>query len=211
VGKRATKTGDEAGVTKQEQRIVLADDFYLYDTPGMLWPKIVVPESGYHLAASGAVGRNAYDEEEVALELLKALKQPYAAFLEARYKWGWTPEAVASLKEDELLNAIGRKRGALMPGGRINTQKAAESLLTDFRTGVLGRMTLETPEAYTGWLRLATQAQAELDARRKAQRRPSREPVHANRVRCIGPQQVACHMPRGAWQSCAGGLGCAIP
>jgi ribosome biogenesis GTPase A len=177
VGKRATKTGDEAGVTKQEQRIVLADDFYLYDTPGMLWPKIVVPESGYHLAASGAVGRNAYDDEEVALELLKALKQPYAAFLEARYKWGWQPEAVAALKEDELLNAIGRKRGALMPGGRINTQKAAETLLTDFRTGVLGRMTLETPDAYTGWLRLATQAQAELDAQRKAHRRPSRETV----------------------------------
>jgi len=78
VGKRAAKTGDEAGVTKQEQRIVLADDFYLYDTPGMLWPKIIVPESGYHLAASGAVGRNAYDEEEVALELLKTLQGPMA-------------------------------------------------------------------------------------------------------------------------------------
>jgi ribosome biogenesis GTPase A len=92
------KTGDEAGVTKVEQRIVLADDFYLYDTPGMLWPKIMVPESGYHLAASGAVGRNAYDEEVVALELLKILQQPYAAQLEQRYKLG--PGARASRRHE---------------------------------------------------------------------------------------------------------------
>ncbi len=168
VGKRATKTGDEAGVTKQEQRIVLADDFYLYDTPGMLWPKIIVPESGYHLAASGAVGRNAYDEEEVALELLKALREPYGAQLEARYKWGWTPQAIAGMKDDELLMAIGRKRGALLPGGRLNAQKAAETLLTDFRTGALGRVTLETPAEYARWLKVALKAEAELAAERKA-------------------------------------------
>ena len=65
--KRQAKTGDEAGITKLEQRITLADDFYLWDTPGMLWPRITAPESGYNLAASGAVGRNAYDEELVAL------------------------------------------------------------------------------------------------------------------------------------------------
>ncbi len=168
VGKRATKTGDEAGVTKQEQRIVLADDFYLYDTPGMLWPKIIVPESGYHLAASGAVGRNAYDEEEVALELLKALREPYGAQLEARYKWGWTPQAIAGMKDDELLMAIGRKRGALLPGGRLNAQKAAETLLTDFRSGALGRVTLETPADYARWLKAALKAEAELAAERKA-------------------------------------------
>jgi len=168
VGKRATKTGDEAGVTKQEQRIVLADDFYLYDTPGMLWPKIIVPESGYHLAASGAVGRNAYDEEVVALELLKALQRPYGALLEARYKWGWTPEHIAALKDDELLAAIGRKRGALLPGGRLNAQKAAEILLTDFRSGALGRITLETPDEYAVWLKAALKVEAELAAERKA-------------------------------------------
>ena len=56
-GKRAAKTGDEAGVTKQELRIALADDFYLYDTPGVLWPRIIVEQSGYNLAASGAIGR----------------------------------------------------------------------------------------------------------------------------------------------------------
>src|SRR5512133_532532 len=84
--KRHAKTGDEAGITKLEQRITLADDFYLYDTPGLLWPRIIVARSGYNLAASGAIGRNAYDEEEVALELLAYLKVHYAALLAARYK-----------------------------------------------------------------------------------------------------------------------------
>jgi len=167
VGKRAAKTGDEAGVTKQEQRIVLADDFYLYDTPGMLWPKIIVPESGYHLAASGAVGRNAYDEEEVALELLKTLQGPYGALLEARYKWGYTPEAIAQMKDEELLMALGRKRGALLPGGRLNAQKAAESLLTDFRAGTLGRITLETPDEFARWLAAGQASEASLAAERK--------------------------------------------
>jgi ribosome biogenesis GTPase A len=166
-GKRAAKTGDEAGVTKTEQRIVLADDFYLYDTPGMLWPKIIVPESGYHLAASGAVGRNAYDEEEVALELLKTVQGPYAALLEARYKLGLGAEAVAALKDDELLFAIGKKRGALLPGGKLNAQKAAEIVLTDFRSGVIGRITLETPEQFERWLAAGRQLEAELAAGRK--------------------------------------------
>lgn len=168
VGKRATKTGDEAGITKQEQRIVLADDFYLYDTPGMLWPKILVPESGYLLAASGAVGRNAYDEEEVALELLKVLQGPYARLLEARYKWGADPQAIASMKDEELLSAVGRKRGALLPGGRLNAQKAAEALLTDFRSGVLGRITLETPDEFLRWRDAGWAAEAQLQAQRKA-------------------------------------------
>ena len=91
--KRQAKTGDEAGITKLEQRITLADDFYLWDTPGMLWPRIIVPESGYNLAASGAVGRNAYDEELVALELLRRLQEHYAPLLEARYKLGLPPGA----------------------------------------------------------------------------------------------------------------------
>jgi len=64
-GQRATKTGDEAGITKTEQRITLADGFYLFDTPGVLWPRIIVEQSGFNLAASGAIGVNAFDEEVV--------------------------------------------------------------------------------------------------------------------------------------------------
>ena len=181
-GKRAAKTGDEAGVTRTEARIVLADDFYLYDTPGMLWPRIIVPESGYNLAASGAVGKNAYDEEEVAYELIAKLKADYPALMEARYALGLTPEAWAQTHDDELLEAIGRKRGALAGGGRVNIQKAAELVIADFRALHIGRITLETPEQFARWLKAGKQADAERAARKKKLREeghisPERKPA----------------------------------
>ncbi len=150
VGKKAAKTGDEAGITRIEQRINLASDFYLFDTPGMLWPKISVERSGDHLAASGAVGRNAYDEEEVALELLRSLKGPYPDLLAARYKLD-DVAAIPTQHDDELLELIARKRGAVMSGGRVNLTKAAEIVLNDYRSAVLGRITLETPEEFEVW------------------------------------------------------------
>ena len=146
--KRHAKTGDEAGITKMEQRITLADDFYLYDTPGLLWPRIIVAQSGFNLAASGAIGRNAYDEEEVALELLERLRQDYPQLLTARYKLA----DVAAMTDEDVLEAIGRKRGGLLGKGKINTQKAAEIVLTEFRNATLGRVTLETPEEFAQWL-----------------------------------------------------------
>jgi ribosome biogenesis GTPase A len=163
-GKRATKTGDEAGITKLEQRISLADDFYLYDTPGMLWPRIIVAKSGYNLAASGAIGRNAFNEEEVALELLDYLKTHYAPLVEARFKL----DAVATLTDEELLAAIGRKRGALQGGNRVNMQKAAEIAIYDFRAGVMGRITLETPDEFAQWLLLGQKLDAERQVKKDA-------------------------------------------
>lgn len=161
IGKRAAKTGDEAGVTRNEQRVVLADDCYLYDTPGVLWPRIVVPESGTLLAASGAVGRNAYDDETVALDLLDLLKVEYPAVLEARYAFGLAPEALSSAPADALLDHIGRQRGALVAGGRVNPTKAAELVIADVRQGHLGRLTLETPEQFSRWLKAGEAADAE--------------------------------------------------
>lgn len=168
--KSQAKTGDEAGITKLEQRITLADDFYLWDTPGMLWPRITIPESGYKLAASGAVGKNAYDEEEVVLELLAYLKRPYAHLLEARYRLGLAPEAIAGMHEDELLELIARKRGAVMSGGRVNVQKGAELVLTDLRSAVLGRVTLETPAEFEVW-RVAGEVKEAERAAKKAARK----------------------------------------
>jgi ribosome biogenesis GTPase A len=147
-GKRATKTGDEAGITKLEQRIVLADGFYLWDTPGMLWPRIIVAKSGYNLAASGAIGRNAFNEEEVALELLDYLIKHYPDLLAARYKVEVTP----GITDEQLLEEIGRKRGAVLAKGRVNLQKAAEIVIYEFRAATLGRITLETPEEFAEWL-----------------------------------------------------------
>ena len=163
-GKRATKTGDEAGITKIEQRISLADDFYLYDTPGVLWPRIIVAKSGYNLAASGAIGRNAFNEEEVALELLDYLIKHYPTLLEARYKL----DPVAGLRDEEVLETIGRKRGALQSGQRVNMQKAAEIVIYDFRAAVMGRISLETPEEFAQWLAAGQKLDAERQVKKDA-------------------------------------------
>ena len=167
-GKKQAKAADEAGVTKDEQRIVLDDDFYLWDTPGMLWPRISIPQSGFNLAASGSIGRNAYDEELVALELLLYLQRHYATELQVRYKLELSVQEIAALHDDKLLELIARKRGAVMTGGRVNMQKAAELVITDYRTHALGRITLETPEEFTRWAEAAAIADAERLAKKEA-------------------------------------------
>ena len=177
-GSRKAKTGDEAGITKLEQRIVLADDFYLWDTPGMLWPRIIVAQSGYKLAASGAIGRNAYDDEEVALELLAYLQHHYATAVAARFRLNETPEAIAAMKDEELLDAIGRKRGALLGKGRVNLQKAAEIVMHEFRAGNMGRITLETPDEYAQWLAEGQRIDAERQQKKAARGKRGR-PVEA--------------------------------
>ena len=168
VGKKSAKTGNEPGITKAEQRLFLADDFWLYDTPGMLWPKIIVAQSGYNLAASGAVGRNALDEEEVALELLDYLRRHYLPLLQARYAADKDPSS--HWDDTSWLEWIARKRGALLGGGRVNYQKAAENVLTDFREGAIGRITLETPRQWEEWLKAARKKEAERKAEREAKK-----------------------------------------
>ena len=174
LGLRRAKTGDEPGITKEEQKIALASDFYLFDTPGMLWPRITVDQSGYHLAASGGIGRNAYDEEEVALELLARVRERYAERLQTRYKLA----DFSNLSDEDLLADVGRKRGGLMPGGRVNLQKAAEVVIHDFRSGAWGRITLETPDEFTQWWAAGQARDAERNAKRAARNKkptPQRE------------------------------------
>ena len=130
----------------------------------MLWPRIIVAKSGYNLAASGAVGKNAFDEEEVALELLDYLRQHYAQSLEQRYKLS----GVADMTDEQLLDAIGRKRGALQGGARVNLQKAAEIVIHDFRACAMGRMTLETPEEFAQWLAEGQKLDAERQLKKDA-------------------------------------------
>ena len=162
--KRAAKTGDEPGITKIEQQIALASDFTLFDTPGMLWPRIVVEQSGYHLAASGGIGRNAYDEEEVALALLATVRERYADRLQTRYKLA----DFSGVTDEALLADLGRKRGGLLAGGRVNLQKAAEIAINDFRTGAWGRISLETPEQFAQWLAVGRARDAKRQAKRDA-------------------------------------------
>jgi len=162
VGQRVAKTGDEAGITKIEQRLALASDFDLFDTPGMLWPRIVVEESGYHLAAAGSIGRNAYDEQEVALALLGRVRERYPDRLRERYKL----DALDGLSDSALLAELGRKRGGLRAGGVVDLQKAAEVAINDFRSGAWGRITLETPDEFAAWLAAGQLQDAERQARK---------------------------------------------
>ena len=176
VGRKTAKTGDEAGVTRHEQRFVLADDFYLYDTPGMLWPRIGVPQTGYNLAVSGAVGKNAYDEPEVALEFLRYAAGAYGALIRARYKLTQTLQELQALTDEQLLQAIAAKVQAMGRGGQVDWHKAAERVIADFRSGALGRITLELPGELATWQAQAQHATAERDAQ-KAARQAARKPA----------------------------------
>lgn len=151
LGRRLAKTADEPGVTRREQRVALADDVYLFDTPGLLWPKIVSYETGWRLAATGAIGRNAYDEEQVALALLAWLQREHPDRLLNRYRLSMPIAELQICLHSELLLVIGQRRGALSSGGIPDRHKASEALLTDLRTGALGRLTLETPETFEAW------------------------------------------------------------
>jgi len=163
-GQRTAKTGDEPGITKLEQRILLADDFHLFDTPGMLWPRILIEQGGYNLAASGGIGRNAYDEEEVSMALLARVRHRYADRLVARYKLA----DISAMTDEDLLAEVGRKRGGLLPGGRVNMQKAAEVTLNDFRSGAWGRVTLETPDEFAHWQAAGLAAEEARKAKKEA-------------------------------------------
>jgi ribosome biogenesis GTPase A len=138
----------------------------------MLWPRISIEPAGYNLAASGAVGRNAFDEAEVALELLHYLRAEYAGRVEERYKLADTE----ALDDEGLLTAIGRKRGAMLGGGRVSLQKAAEVLIYEFRQGLLGRITLETPEQFAGWAATAALADQQRLEKLAARKRKTKAP-----------------------------------
>jgi ribosome biogenesis GTPase A len=134
--------GDQPAVTKSQQRIDVSSRLTLYDTPGMLWPKIAHPEDGLMLAASHAVGVNAYIDEEVATWLAGFLLAHYPALLVARYGF-----AVDGIDAPAVLEGVAKKRGCLIKGrgGEPDLEKAAAILLTDYRNGTLGRISLETP------------------------------------------------------------------
>ncbi|MBU3697941.1 ribosome biogenesis GTPase YlqF [Dechloromonas sp.] len=142
VKKKVAAVGDQPAVTKSQQRIDISNRLTLYDTPGMLWPKIDHPIDGLMLAASHAVGVNAYIDEEVATWLAGFLLEHYPALLKARYGIdAVTTDAVG------VIETIARKRGCLIKGrgGEFDLEKAAAILLVDYRSGALGRITLETP------------------------------------------------------------------
>ncbi len=140
VKRRVAAVGDEPAVTKAQQSFDLGTGMTLTDTPGLMWPKIQYESDGYMLAASHAIGTNAVMEEEVAAFLGSILIARYPALISARYGF-----AVDGMDGPGLIEAVARRRGCLVKGGGLDLEKAALILLDDYRSGTLGRISLETP------------------------------------------------------------------
>ncbi len=143
-GRKSTVTGDRPGVTKGKQWIRLKNNFELLDTPGILWPKFDDDSVGLKLAYTGAIKDEIMDTEEVACHLLKYLQENYPQSLADRYKM----IDIKGMEGYELLEYLGRKRGFVISGGEINTERAADILLDEFRSAKLGNITLEKPSDF---------------------------------------------------------------
>ena len=156
--RRAVAVGDEPAITKNQQSFDLNDHIILIDTPGLMWPKIEYESDGLMLAASHSIGRNAIIDEEVAAFLGDLLLGRYPDLLKARYKF-----PLEGLDGFGLIEAIARLRGYRIRGKDLDLEKAAMTLLQDFRTGALGRISLETPATRTSMLQTTAPAKAEPD------------------------------------------------
>ena len=141
-GRKGAKAENRPGVTRGKQWVTVNDGLLLLDTPGILWPKFDDPEVGMMLAYTGAVKENVIDLEELACHLMGLLWKRYPQAVRERYG---IDEAEDTSGYDLLL-AAGKKRGFLMARGEINTERMAKVLLDEYRSGKLGRFTLEEPE-----------------------------------------------------------------
>lgn len=148
LNRRIAKVGDEPAVTKSQQRFDLSDRMSITDTPGLMWPKIQYESDGYMLAASHAIGKNAVIDEDVAIFLANVLLRRYPQLLEQRY--GFKASAMDGV---DVVEGVARKRGFLLKGGVADIEKAAMTLLVDYRSGTLGRISLETPESRAEMIR----------------------------------------------------------
>jgi len=146
-GKNIARVGNEPAVTRAQQQINLGNGIMLFDTPGILWPRMGDGSCGYRLAATGAVKDTAIEYEDIALFAAEYLLQAYPDALKERYGLSELPQ-----RDIELLEALGKKRGCLRAGGRIDLNKASTILLHDLRSGALGRISLERPEVLSAGL-----------------------------------------------------------
>lgn len=149
-GRKIAAVGDRPGITKSQQWIKVGNEMELLDTPGILWPKFEDEEVGLKLAATGAIREDILAVEEVAFYALKYMLRHYAPAVRERFRLSSDlpegealddPEAVVSVMED-----IGRKRGCLAGGGRVDLVKASGIILREMRSGQIARISLERPE-----------------------------------------------------------------
>ena len=178
-GRYIANTGDEPAVTKRQQMIDLKNGVVLSDTPGILWPKFENYHSGYRLATSGAIKNTAMEYEDVAMYALEYFASAYPEALKKRYKLTELAETGA-----QLLDVVGRKRGCLRSGGKVDLHKAAEIVLHKFRSAKIGLLSLETPamlaaeEIIIAQKRMAKQAEIE-EKKRLAQKGKRPQPPQA--------------------------------
>lgn len=140
-GKTIAKTGNEPAITQAQQRIDLHNGLVLIDSPGILWPKIHNVNSGYRLALTGAIKDTAMDHDDVVFFGVAYFLKHYPELMLQRFKLPALPAT-----EIELLETVGRQRGCLAGGGRVDLHKISSIILNEFRTATLGRISLETPE-----------------------------------------------------------------
>ena len=149
-GRKTAKTEDRPGVTRSKQWVPIDKGLELLDTPGILWPKFEDQSVGLNLAYTGAVKDDILDVETLGCHLMAYLGEKYPDALKAGYKLPALPEREESENDVaygyRLLEAAGRKRGFLVSGGDVDTERMAKILLDEFRAGKLGRFTLELPE-----------------------------------------------------------------
>ncbi len=151
--KTSAEVGNKPGVTRQKQWIRVGDEIELMDTPGVLWPKFGSEEVAMNLAYTGTIKDDILERTEIAYSLLKFLVDNYRANLSERYKLETSVDDIMSSDEYqdkndkylEIFELIGRKRGAIVSGGRVDYEKVSVILLDEFRSGKIGNITLEMP------------------------------------------------------------------
>ena len=143
--KACAKTGNKPGVTKGNQWIRLNKTLELLDTPGILWPKFEDQQVGLHLAFIGSINDEILNKEELALELIQLLSRNYPKALAERYQIEKPAAPLTAGESHLILKEIARVRACLLKGGELDTAQAAAIVLEDFRSGRLGRITLEQP------------------------------------------------------------------
>jgi len=134
-------TGNEPAVTKRQQRIRLDNNIVLSDTPGVLWPNVENKNSGYRLAVTGAIKDTAIEYADIAFFAAEYLLENYPDELKTRFQLENLPD-----NESDLMEAIGRKRGCLRAGKKVDIEKTSKILIAELRAGAIGNITLETPE-----------------------------------------------------------------
>ena len=168
-GRMIAKTGNEPAITKMQQRIAIGNGIILLDTPGLLWPNVENKNSGYRLATTGAIKDTAINHEQIAFFAADYLLHHYPDYLKTRFQLEQLPET-----EQQLMDAIGKNRGCLRSGGRVDMDRVSKILLAELRAGMIGRISLETPAMMEQELIELAVIREEKEAKKKARKLKSK-------------------------------------